>query len=52
MKATIIISVLLVICISAAVYKIIKDKKSGRGCSSACSSCAMKDKCHKNKTDI
>lgn len=46
--ATIIVSALLVLAMSAVVYKMIKDRKNGKGgCGCGCEGCAMADKCHK-----
>lgn len=37
--------------VSAIVFKMIKDKKSGKSsCGCGCEHCAMKDSCHSDKT--
>ncbi|MBO5870114.1 MAG: FeoB-associated Cys-rich membrane protein [Clostridia bacterium] len=48
--ATIIVSAIVLGVLSLALYKIIKDKKSGKtSCGCSCSGCAMKEMCHKEK---
>ncbi len=49
---TIVAACLLAAAVVLAAGKIYRDKKKGRGgCSFGCSSCAMKDSCHKRKGD-
>ncbi|MBO4928530.1 MAG: FeoB-associated Cys-rich membrane protein [Clostridiales bacterium] len=50
---TIIISILLAAAVVLVIVKMIRDKKNGKtGCGCGCSSCAMRDSCHrKGDTD-
>ena len=44
---TIIISAVLILIVAGIIRKIAGDKKAGRNsCGCACSSCALRDKCH------
>ncbi|MBR3679508.1 MAG: FeoB-associated Cys-rich membrane protein [Oscillospiraceae bacterium] len=50
--ASILVGLILLAAVLAAVCKIIRDRKSGRGsCGCGCSSCAMNGKCHMKSSD-
>jgi hypothetical protein len=45
---TIIVTLILIGIVAAIIFKMIKDKKSGKGsCGCGCEHCAMHGKCHK-----
>ena len=48
--ATIVVGAIVFGIIAMIIYKMIKDKKSGKkGCSCGCGGCSMKEICHKEK---
>jgi len=48
--ASIIIALILVVTVVLVIIKLIKDRKSGKGCcSGSCTGCSMKEHCHKDK---
>lgn len=48
--ATIIICVILAFIVGAIIFKMIKDKKSGKhSCGCGCESCALSSECNKNR---
>lgn len=50
MYGTILVSAILLVIVGLIIYRLIKNKKEGKGsCSCGCSGCAMSDVCHNKK---
>lgn len=49
--ATVLVTLALIAIVGLIVYKMVKDKKSGKscGCGCGCSGCALSDKCNSGK---